>query len=312
MQTTTIILTNRPTNSLLIFCFCLAALTTTSACGAAGTRGPAAEGPRITPSDYPVVLTASEDRRKATLGAWTSLTRAQGIENAPAPEFQPATTTVRNLPPLTVPLRLPSVAVAETNTPTRGRSGTRRPLGLPTAEEAMHESLRRFFSSIAPLLGVETEYVSLVSIKDEGNNAKRAIYEQKPFLVPLRGGYGRIEISFTDDRRVLALTSTAIPDAERLRRLLALPRERLTAQQAAVSLAGASYAYTDVNGIQQTRTVADANAISIRELVVLPVEHAGNQPALEFHLAWEAFVCNEPSQVIYVDAVTGEVLRARN
>ncbi|MBA2340594.1 MAG: hypothetical protein H0V88_09375 [Pyrinomonadaceae bacterium] len=309
---TTITLTNKETNSLLVFCFCLATLATTLACAAAGTRGPVAEGPRITPADYPVLLAASEDRRKAALGAWTALTRAQGIENAPAPEFQPATTTVRSLPPLAAALRLPNIVVAEINRPVRGKSEAREAPGVLTEEEATRESLRRFLASLAPLLGVETEDVSLVSIKDEQNNTKRAVYEQKPFLVPLRGGYGRIEISFTDDRRVVALTSTAIPDAERLRTRLALPRERLTAQQAAASLAGASYTYTDANGIQQTRTVADANAISIRELVVLPMERAGEQPTLEFHLAWEAVVGNDSPQVIYVDAVTGEILRAGN
>lgn len=126
----------------------------------------------------------------------------------------------------------------------------------------------------------------------------------------MRGGYGRIEIAFTDDRRVTALTSTAIPDAGRLRTLLALPRERLTPQQAAASLSGTSYIYTDAAGVQQRRTIGDANLVSIRELVVLPVERTGDAPALELHLAWEAAVGNESSQIVYVDAVTGEILRA--
>ncbi len=301
--------TNKRSERILALYLLLAALAT--GCAPAGTRGPSAEGPpRASAPDYPVVLAESEDRRKSALDAWASVTRAQGIENAPAPQLQSATATVRSLPPLAAPLRLPSVVVAEINRTGRGKKDATETSGVLTEEEATRESLRRFLLSLAPLLGVEAEYVSLVSIKDEQTGAKRATYEQKPFFQPLRGGYGRIEIAFTDDRRVTALTSTAIPDAGRLRTLLALPRERLTPQQAAASLSGTSYIYTDAAGVQQRRTIVDANLVSIRELVVLPVERTGDAPALELHLAWEAAVGNESSQIVYVDAVTGEILRA--
>ena len=301
--------TNKQSNPTLALCLLLAALAT--GCASAGTRGPSAEGPtRANVPDYPVVLATSEDRRKSALDAWASVTRAQGIERAPAPELQPATATVRSLPSLAAPLRLPSIVVAEVNSTEGNRRGATATSGVLTEEEATRESLRRFLLSVAPLLGVEAEYVSLISITDRQAGTKRATYEQKPFLVPLRGGYGRIEIDFTDDRRVTNLSSTAIPDAGRLRTLLALPRERLTPQQAAASLSGTSYVYTEAAGVQQTRTVGDASAVSIRELVVLPVQRAGDAPALELHLAWEAAVGNESSQMLYVDAVTGEILRA--
>ncbi len=301
--------TNEQLKRIIALCLLLAALA--AGCAPAGTRGPSAEGPpRTSAPDYPVMLAASEDRRKSALDAWASVTRAQGIENAPAPELQPATATVRSLPSLAAPLRLPSIVVAEVNRAGGDKKDATETSGVLSEEEATRESLRRFLLSLAPLLGVEAEYVSLVSITDEGGGTKRATYEQKPFDVPLRGSYGRIEITFTDDRRVTNLTSTAIPDAGRLRTLLALPRERLTAQQAAASLTNNSYTYTDARGIQQTRTVTDASLVSIRELVVLPIERTGDAPALELHLAWEASIGNESSQIVYVDAVTGEILSA--
>lgn len=292
---------------LAVLCLSLATFAA-GACGMAGTRGPEASAPRPNQPQYPITLAASEDRRKSALDAWTSLARAQGITQVVEPELQNVTATLRRLPALAAPLRLPNVTLAET-TNARGDRGNVAAQTL-TSEEALHESLRRFLLSAAPLLGVEPEYVSLVSIKDAAAGTRQALYEQKPFLYPLRGGYGRIEITFTNDGRVIALTSTALPDAKRIRAALELPRERLTPQQIATKLAGTSVAYTDANGAQQTRSIPNAEAVNVRELVVLPVASADASDALDIHLAWEVFIEGVESQAIYVDAVTGEILRA--
>ena len=59
---------------------------------------------------------SDQDRREAALTAWANLTRSQGINNAPAPELQPFTQTLKSIPPLSPPLYLPKVGAEPTMT----------------------------------------------------------------------------------------------------------------------------------------------------------------------------------------------------
>jgi hypothetical protein len=107
-------------------------------------------------------------------------------------------------------------------------------------DEQIRESLRRFIAGSSAALGVRPEELSLVSYADAPGGLKRAVYRQNAFPHPLRGGYGLIRVTFDAGLRVVGLSSTAVPDVERLRAALATaPPERLTAEKAVASLADA-------------------------------------------------------------------------
>jgi hypothetical protein len=141
--------------------------------------------------------------------------------------------------------------------------------------------------------------------------AKTARYFQNPFAYPLRNGYGLVEVTFTPDLRVVGLSSTAVPDAERLARTLAAVPKTLTAAQAAAALANRTVTFEDASGAQQTRTLAQPDPAAAQQLVVFPVRPGAAAAALELHVAWEvaAGSADDPLRV-YVDAATGDVLGA--
>lgn len=272
---------------------CVAALS--GACAAA--RGPDAGPPRANEPAYPVVLAASTERREQAAGAWQALAQEQGLAAAPTPEWQNVTATISALPAGVVP-RLPKVEL----------SGS----AAVSADEATRESLRRFLTSAASLLGVAVKDLSLVEIKDQPDGTKLARYQQKPFTHPLRGGFGEINIGFANDGRVTTLTSTALPDTERLARLLAAQPQKLSAKDAEARLAGRALTYPGVGGATLSYTVGANEQVKARELVVYPQRRATGEPAaLELHLAWEVAVGRGDDPLLaYVDALTGDIIAA--
>ena len=274
---------------------CLLLALALAAGGCAAMSRPPETG-RPTGPPYPVVLGASEDRRARVLAAWTTLATEQGATAPAAPELQPVTASLRALPAsLSVPLRLPRVGGAEGAAPT---------------EEELRESLRRFINTAAPLLGASPDDLTLVERADNPDGTRRAVYEQRPFTYPLRGGYGRVELNFAPDLRVNALSSTALPDAERLRTALQAVRPAVTAADAAQRLAGRTVTVRDAAGAERTLTVNTAAEATARELVIYPVASADNS-SLALHLAWEVAVGGTaPSALVYLDAVSGETLAA--
>jgi hypothetical protein len=282
------------------FALALCALSLAWLCGAcADAPGPDPARPRADEPPYPVLLSSDKDRRERALNSWATLARDAGAAaNPPAPELEPATATLRALPaaPSAVVLRLPLVEI---------KDGDKE-----SADEATRESLRRFIASARDLLGVTTEDLSLVEVREEAG-ARVARYQQKPFPFPLRGGYGRVEIRFAPDRTVLALSSTAVPDTERLARALAVARTRaISADDVVKRLAGRAFNVTTGAGATQTYTVAAGERVEARELVVYPVSRANDPNTLELRLAWETAIGRAGEVLAYVDAVTGEVFAA--
>lgn len=251
---------------------------------------PNAGAPKSNEPPYPVLMTETAERHDAALAAWTRFTKEQGITNAPQPELQPITATIRSLPVLTgTPIYLPKVG--------------------QMTEEDTRESLRRFITSISDLTGAQPQQLSLVQRADLADGTKKARYEQRPFRLPLRGGYGVLEITFAPDRRVLQVTSTCIPEIDQLQRAGAGIRAKLTADQVPAKIIGKTFTYTDATGNKQTFTVAKEDEITVRELVVYPTPGATDPSVLEFHLAWEISVGPASNQrIIYLDAVTNELI----
>jgi len=280
-----------------------------AACGAA-TRPADPNRPRAADAPpYPLVLEASEERREKALAAWTVIVGEQAAAAAPWPLLRPVTATIDSLPAgLTTPPRMPKVVAGEAASQT---------------DEETRESLRRFVETAAPLLGLErrppapgeTERestlgdLSLVEITGAAGATRLARYRQNPFDLPLRNGYGAVEVGFTPDLRVVALSSTAVPDTERLRRAVAATRQNLQQDKLAASLLNRTFTFTDAAGNTQTRTVASAESVAVRDLVVFPQRRAGDDTRLELRLAWELALAGGGAPLTaYVDAVTGEQL----
>jgi hypothetical protein len=267
-----------------------------SACATAPP--PDAAGPRANdsrPNEPPnmVLMTETEDRRNAAMTAWTKFTTEQGITNAHAPELQPVTATIRSLPAFTgTSLYLPKVGDA-----------------VPMSEENLREALRRFIVSASALIGAQPQHLSLIQRIDAADGTMRALYEQRPFRYPLRGGYGKLEISFTPDRKVLQITSTCIPEIEELRRAGAGTRPKWDAVTLSEQLATRTLTYSDPAGSTRTLSVAQGDEMVVRELVIYPVPRPGNPPVLEFHLAWEISVKHGTDTLtIYLDAVSDGII----
>lgn len=267
----------------------------------AGARDPDPARPRANEPPYPVVLAANAERREQALAGWSALARDNNVANEPPPQLQPVTATISALPAADTPLRLPLVEI-------RDEAGAVREASI---EESRRESLRRFITSAGALLGVTPQNLSLVARTDEPDGTRRARYLQQPFPYPLRAGFGVLEIAFTDDRRVRSLSSTAIPETERLSRALTLLRpQQLTAEQAVERVRGRAFNYPGINS-QQTYTVAPDDPVVPRELVVYPVRPANDASALELHVAWEMAVGKGATPyLVYLDAVRGEIIAA--
>jgi hypothetical protein len=284
----------------------LCALALACVCGAcaAASRNPETGRPRAEELPY-VTLALDKDRRERALGAWATLAHEAGLAvPPPAPELQPITSTVRAIPPEAVSrLRLPLVEIKDA-----GKKDAQ-----PTKEnrdEATRESLRRFITTARDLLGVSLDELSLVEIRDEAT-ARVAVYQQRPFRRPLRNGYGRVEIRFAPDRSVLAISSTAIPSSDALRRAFGqlLPRVQ-TEDKVSAQIKGRTFTYTNGAGAPQTYTVAANDTVNVLDRVIYPVAHAGDSDALDLHVAWESSISGLSDVLVYVDAVTGEIIAA--
>jgi hypothetical protein len=240
-----------------------------------------------------VLLTETTERREAALTAWTKFTGEQGITNAPLPELQPVTATISSLPEFSgTPLYLPKVGD-----------------DIPMNEENTRESLRRFIASASPILGAQSQQLSLIQRVDAADGTKRALYEQRPFRYPLRNGYGKLEITFAPDRRVLQINSTCITDIEQLQRAGAGTRPRWEADKVGAQIMDRTIVYKDAAGNSQTLAIAKGEELTVRELVIFPRPRPNNPAVLEFHLAWEITVKRASGSFnIYLDAVTDEVI----
>jgi hypothetical protein len=276
----------------LRYALCALLVSILSACAA--TPPPDATGMRPSGPPYPVLLSESSDRRDVVLAAWAKFATDQGVAaNVTAPELQPVTATIRSLPSSNGPVfHLPKVGD-----------------DVPMNEENTRESLRRFIASISTLIGAQPEQLSLVQRIDAADGTKRALYEQRPFRFPLRGGYGKLEIAFTPDRRVIQINSTCIPEIEFLQRAGAGTRPKSDAQKIIAQIAGRTFTYRDSDGNPQTFAFASGEEIIVRELVIYPLQRFNDPSKLEFHLSWEITVKRGSGSLnIYLDAVTEELI----
>jgi hypothetical protein len=247
-----------------------------------------ATGPRGNEPTYPILLTEDSQRREAMVAA---LNRLSGSTTASEfqPQLQPITATILSLPPRTTTnLRLPKVgATAE------------------MSEEEIRESLRRFINQTQELIGADPSDLSLIERVDQPDGTKLATYQQRPFRYPIRGNYGKLQIRFLSDRRVVDLTSTCIPDSDRIQTAFASLGARPKAAETLQTINANGVTTTDAQG---NKLVSKGTDISPQGLVVYVRTSDSNPDALEFHLAWEVKLSNAPFKIAYVDAIGGETV----
>lgn len=250
-------------------------------------------GPRAGGPPYPVILTEQTQRRDSSVIAFNRLNPQEGDQSAA--HLQPVTATVKSLPRnLATPLYLPKVG-----------SGTE------LNEEETRESLRRFINDWRNLIGADPAALSLVERIDQKDGTKVAKYEQRPFRYPLRGDYGKLEIHFTPDRRLLNVSSSCIPDVERLQAALAAVVPHVKSEEVITRVRAKGIIYTDSAGKQQTYQLSANSEITTIELVIYVLRSTTRTDTLEFHLAWEVALKNAPVSYVYVDALEGEIIAAR-
>jgi hypothetical protein len=258
----------------------------------AALQPPSATGPRTSNDLYPILVTEDTQRKEATIAALHRLAQLSGKTNGTEPQLQPVTGTILSLPPkATSSLYLPKL-------------GT----GAVMNEEETRESLRRFIREWQELIGSDPAKLSLVDRIDQPDGSKVANYEQRPFRFPIRGNYGKLKITFTNDRRVVNLTSTCIPDADQLQTALSALNVRPKAEDAIRQLREKGLVYADVQGKQINWTVPPSSEITARGLTiyVLPAENRAD--VLELHLTWEMELSNAPVKLAYIDAISGKVV----
>ncbi len=257
-------------------------------------------GPRAGAA-YPVIIAEDNARRENVQATFNRLrqstlngrsaTAADGSLN-----LSPITATITSLPEASAGVYLPRVGVRALMN-----------------EEETRESLRRFIRDWRDVIGSEPARLSLVDHIVQPDGTTVVNYEQRPFRFPLRGDYGKLHIRFAPDRRILSLTSTCIPDADRIRSSLrglgatGALAARLTAEEAMKKLRELAATSAEATTAAPIPRIPAAAQLNPRELVT-HVQPAGMRAdALEFRVAWEIEIAGAPSKLAYVDAITGDV-----
>lgn len=260
--------------------------------GCAPLQPPNASGPKANERVYPLQFTEDSQRREASVIALNQLIQPTGNPGALTPDLQPITATIRSLPANPArPLLLPKV-------------GTQATMN----EDETREALRRFIRDSRELIGADPAKLSLVERIDQPDGSKLAVYLQRPFRYPIRGNYGRLEIRFTTDRRVLNISSTCIPQADRLQTSFSALNVRPKFEDAINKIRENGIMYTDKNGTAQTLKIPAASEINTRGLVIYVLPSKSQPDALEFHLAWEIQPGIASIKTAYVDAVNFETI----
>jgi hypothetical protein len=260
----------------------------------APTVPPNAAGPRGNLAPYPVLLAEDNHRIEAAVAAINHL-MSNAPDGATAPSVQPITATIESLPTNTgAVLYLPKLGANPTMN-----------------EEETRESLRRFIKDWQGPIGADPAKLSLIERVDQPDGSKFARYEQRAFRYPIRGNYGKLEIHFTPERRVLNIVSTCIPDADKIQTSLAAVNIKLKPEDAVKQLTINDIPYSNTSGASLTFRPTANNKLEAHELVTYITASDSQAKTLVFHVAWEIGIGGAPIQVVYVDAVTGEVVGTR-
>lgn len=262
-------------------------------------------GPRGNEPIYPVMLAEDSARREIAQSAFARLRQPiAATRNSTTPESNP---NQPDLSPITATIR---------SLPSNGGIGIYLPkVGTEAVmnEEETRESLRRFIRDWREIIGAEPARLSLVDHLVQPDASSVANYEQRPFRFPIRGNYGKLQIRFASDRRILSIFSSCIPDADKVRSALRAfgpvggLTARLTAEEATKKLRENDLPSANPATAGPTFRLPTGAQLNPRELVTYIQPSKTRPDALEFRIAWEIELVNAPYKLAYVDAITGEV-----
>jgi hypothetical protein len=250
-----------------------------------------ASGPRANEPAYPIGLADTAARLEEASVAWYQMSQHYGLAGKTEANLNPYTGTLQGLPANAGTIKLPKVGTDP----------------VPT-EEQTRESLRRFIFEWQPLIGAESNQLSLVERTDEANGIKVARYEQRPFRYPLRGGFGNLVIRFRPDLQVVSISSNCIPNADRLQAPLGGLTPKIDSNEAIEHVRKQTVVAADASGNQQTFSIPSSAALAARQLVVYARPSAEQASGLQLYLAWEIEVTNGPIKMVYLDAISDRVI----
>jgi hypothetical protein len=165
---------------------------------------------------------------------------------------------------------------------------------------AVREAMKVFIDRWRELLGVDPAAVSLINAAQSGDT-ERLTYRQANYAHPIAGNFGEMVVIVSRDGRLLQLDDRFIPVVAEL------PLKPTTERDlAAKKIIGKTFTYSDIAGREQRTQIGTPGEVSVKRLVVLPVEKSD---AIELHLAWELVAGKSLSWTVYIDAVTGEELK---
>lgn len=250
-----------------------------------------ATGPRSNAPAYPIGLADPATRLEEASVAWYRMSQQYGLAGRTEANLNPYTGTLQGLPENAGTIVLPKVGTEAEQT-----------------EEQTRESLRRFIAEWRQLIGADPNQLSLVERTDEANGIRVARYEQRPFRYPLRGGFGNVLIRFRPDRHVVSLSSNCIPNADRLQSALGGLTPKINSDEAIEHVRKQPVVAVDASGRQQTFTIPSNAALAARQLVVYAQPSAEQASGLQLYLAWEIEVTNGPMKMVYLDAISDQVI----
>jgi hypothetical protein len=202
-------------------------------------------------------------------------------------------------PILNTPRALPLAVAGKINLNTQGGAFD---------ELAAKAALRRFIERNAVLLSggsraeaLELKDLSLTTFGDEGS-MYRAVYRQQSYAYPLVNGYGELSLLVGKSGLLLQWGSRLLP------KLSLTARPQLVVKDLPQRFVGREFSYANIAGQPQRYKVASRNEAVVKDLVIYP-KLANNR--LSLHLAYPVEVGRGMTWTVYLDAVTGEELAAR-
>ncbi len=263
-------------------------------------------GPRSSEPPYPLIIAEDNARKESATAALNRLRQSA----APAGTHQIVSEVDSHLAPITSTIAsLPAVT---------GNGFYLPKVGIEPMmnEEETRESLRRFIKDWRELIGADPADLSLVDHSTLPDGTHQANYEQRPFRFPIRGKYGKLQIRFASDRRILSLASTCIPDPDRVRNALrtlgasGAVGTRLTAEDAIKKLRDQNLSPAGVTATPATLKLPASADLKPRELVTFIQAAKSGANALEIYVAWEIEVSNAPFKLVYIDSINGDLIAA--
>jgi len=241
---------------------------------------PQSERPPAKSKNYPVTVTATPQRATEADQEWTRLLDTFGLKSVKS-DLYPVTQAPRSLSSIQGGIKILTVKPQ------------------PKDEEvAVREAAKRFIDRWRTLLQANPDTVSLTNAERNGN-VSRLRYQQADYPFPIAGGYGELTLVISNDGLLTQIDDRFIPVVD-------IPfKPTIDRQTAEKKVIGRNFTYKDIAGRDQQVTISDAKEITVKGLVILPIE---KKDALEIHLAWQITAGAALPFTVYIDAIDGTEL----